>query len=1116
MKVTKKVLLLGLAMIVLLTMSVPVFALPGNTVVVGNKAYSMDFFFDEALDGEIAAAITAGSDIYLDATQSGDNFINAFTGEAITDAQKAGINNIEYKNYDGSKDIYARFDDKTPTDQEITIISVVAINATTIRVTFSDSVVKDYTVQELKAGVNKVTFEYNGTVFADVPVVYTPPVVEATKVEKVEFVNYRYIKVTFSGLVDKASAQDASNYYFEIVDGNAEYGAIPTLRRSNQLSEIETGYAGSSAATWWNGSASHGLPRHIVAEDIGGKTVVSIYLPEDARFTNVTDEISGSYPNPYIAPDCERTLGVEMRNSKTDGYIIKKLIKDTTVNVAVRNIKDRNGKFTIDTASLPIRILDEVNPKLVKIYKATKAGSAEEITRQTYGDNLGSFSLRRTNPLLGQDGEELKFEYDEPVFDAHRTDMSDLDWYRDITLYVNGKPVASLSAENLDEYMRFDMGNSPYYNSKVVTIDVEKAVRDVYKEQFATGVDYIIHYVGVTDLAGNIEVNSDHTFKVRFYDDKVPDPQIVMPEVKDVVQVADNMFRVEFNRSGVQGTFVIENPDGEGQGIFYETFIVPSAQAGDGKFYSYVAVPACDSEDAAGIAVPTGIEKNQILAYDGNEAITRKIRVEDVIVLKENDPVSNVDLHAPDFLKTMVLKDDVSSPVVLEPAGIAYDDRDPIIEIPVTDIVPYVKDAQIDYKVSPIAYVYNPVTESFTNEIEPYQQYADTYLPIRVSYVDGAGRTHPAVVSNRNLDPDNTADSGDENLGASGNITWDEANDKLILNLADYEQLLGSDGKLVPGAVYKVEIPAGYFTDSPLDLNFNDYSDFSFGGASYDILYVDDARDGNNYWWIFFTDAGLGYTSAAKTVTVAVGTPGPVAPPAEYVPQTSKQLINYDEATNSIKIEFKGTIDPATLTDKNNYSFNGKTLAQWDAELGTDTVIEFSVINKDGETHQYAIFKIPQDSIQEYGNYEFTVSGVAHPDGATMVPVTTVVRLQDVFRPVVINAEQTGLKQIKLTFNEPVRYFVDTEVTDAHAVAKNFIVKVNGVTLTVDTAVLPVGPDSDREITINLGSEIPSGGTITVEIVKDANGNILVIDYSGLKNPIKEATYEVTRLAVLE
>lgn len=1105
MKVTKKLLLLGLAMTMLLTMSVPVFALPGNTVVVGNKAFSMDYFFDEELDDEIVDAITSGDDIYLDATQSGDNFIDAFTGEAITDAQKAGINDIEYKNYDGTKDVYAKFDDKTPVDKEIKIVSVEAVNATTIKVTFSDDVVKEYTGQTLKAGENKVTFEYKGKTYEGVSVTYTPAAAEGTKVEKIEFVNYRYIKVTFDGLVDKDSAQDASNYYFEIVDGDAGYGAIPTLRESNQLSKIETNYQGG-ADEWWYGS-----DRHILAEDIGGKTVVSIYLPEDARFTNEIDQVSGSYPNPYSAADYERTLGVEMRNSKTDGYTVKKLIKDTTVNVAVRNVKDTDGKLSIDTASMPIRILDEANPQLVNIYRATKEGSADIVPCQTYTKDLGSFELKRTNPLLGQDGEVLKFEYNEPVFDAHRSDMSDLDWYRDITLYVNGKPVASLSAGNLKEYMQFDMGHSTYYSAKVVTIDVEKAVRDVYKEQFATGIDYIIHYVGVTDLAGNIEVNSDHTFKVSFYDSEVPDPQIVMPKVLGVEQVADNLFRIEFNRAGVQGIFVIENPDGEGQGIFYKTFIVPSSAAG-GKFYSYVAVPACDSEDAAAIAVPAGIEKNQILAYDGNDSIVRKVRVENVIVKAENDSVSDVDLHAVDFLKTMVLRDDTSSPVVLDHAGIAYEDRDPIIRISVADIVPYIKDAGIDYKVSPIAYVYDPITESFANEIMPNQKYADTYLPIRVSYVDGAGRTHPAVVSNRDLDPDNTPDSGDENPGAPGNIDWDDVNDQLILDLSNYTQLLDGDGLLVPGVTYKVEIPAGYFTDSPLDLYFNDYTDFDFYGANYDILHVDDARDGSNYSWIFFTDAGLGYTSAARDVTIAIGTPGPEAPSEEYVPQTSKELINYDEATNSMKIEFKGTIDPATITDKNNYSFNGKTLAQWDAELGTDTVIEFSVIGD----QQYAIFKIPQDSIQQYGNYEFTVKGVAHPDGGTMVPVTTIVRLEDVFRPVVINAEQTGLKQIKLTFNEPIRYFVDTEATDAHAAADNFIVKVNGVSLTVNTAVLPVGPDSDREITLNLGSEIPSSGTITVEIVKDSNGNILVIDKADNKNPIKEASYEVTRLVVLD
>lgn len=1115
MKVSKKLLTFGLAIAILMVSSIPVFALPGNTVVIGNKAFSLDYFFDTPLNGEITKAITDGGDIYLDVTNTGNNFKDAFNGNAITDQQKAGINNIEYLNYDGSRDTYATFDsDKTVIDvKDIRLVE----NNTKVEVTFTDNV-KKVLDNVLVPGSNTITFEYKGKSFTKTVVVPNPTPTRLG-VEKIEMVNYRYIKVTFNGLVDKDSAQDPTNYYFEMVDGNAAYGALPTLLESNQLSKIETDYSGN----WWLGDSTK--PRHIKAEDINGKTIVSIYLPEDARFTNVVDGFIGSYPYPYNAADDERTLAVKMKDSKTDGYTLKALIKDTSVNVAVRNVMDTNKNFTIDTASMPIRILDEVSPELVDVQIVDAPDS-------NYAAAPTSFDLVRTNPALNQEGQALKFIYSEPVFDAHRSDMSDLDWYRDITLYVNGKSVASLSRGNLLNYMHFDMDlNSTYDSSRAVIIDVEKAIKDTYSEQFATNIDYTIKFVGITDLAGNIEVPSDHTFTVRFHDNPATNPQIVMPQVLGVEQVADNIFRVEFNRAGVEGTFVIQNPDGEGETNFYDTHIVPSIKSDNGKFYSYVAVPACDNEDAAAIAIPTGIEKNDILAYDSNKNIMRTIRVQDIVVRAQNDPVSDVDLrNNTPFIKNMVLADDVNAPVAMAPADvIPYGSRGSILNIKVKDTVPanWADDENITpYWVSPIKYVYDPITESFGNEIMADQKNApDTYLPVKVYYYDAAGAKHEVMVSNYNLDPDRGGQA-DKNPGYLGSISWDAANNTLKLDLSAYAaDMLDSDHQLVAGATYYVEIPKGYFTDSPLDLDFSRFEDeFEYGPYDYDILYVDDARDGDDYHWVRprhrpsykeFTDAGLGYTSSESlplAVRVGVGTTPP--PPAQHVPQTSKELINYDEATNSMKIEFTGNIDLNTLRDKNNYSFNGKTLAQWDAELGTNTVVDYEVSNVDG-FHQYAKFIIPQDSIQVYGNYAFTVQGVAHPDGAKMVPVTTEVRLEDVYRPVVINAVQTGLKQIKLTFNEPIKYFVDTEVVDALAVANNFIVRVNGNALTVATAVLPTGPDTDREITLNLGSEIPLAGNITVEIVKDGNGNILVIDKSGNKNPMKMATYDVTRLVSL-
>ncbi len=1110
MKKAKKIVSMFVAATFLLSSTV--MAIPNNSVVMGNKAFSIDAIF-AGVDGIQEALDGAGGKLYYSLEGVTDDFVGLFSGQPMTEEQKAELTNIQYVNADGSIDVYANFCDEEPIqDEELTVESVSALNSTTIQVTFSNGETQTFSGFQLVVGENEVEFEYEGQTFTGVNVTYQP---SEAAVESIEFVNYRNIRVTFSDTVDKESAADPANYYMEIVDGNAAYGAMPTLQNSNQLSKIQTDYVHGTDG-WWNGVEEDGeviAEPHIIAQDVNGKTVVDIYLPEDARFTNVKDNASGTYPDSYQDEDAERTLAVKLRTSKTDGVIKKALIKDTSVNVAVRNVKDAEGKLSIDTAVMPIRILDEVKPTLVEAKKVEAEQVENDNNHTTFsslGKDLGSFSLLRTNEHTGQTGELLQFVYSEPVFDAHDLDKSDLEYYRDVKLYVNGKFIASRSERNLNQFMTFAMDtDAAYKDSKTVTLDVEKAVKEAYREEFATGIDYTVRFVGVTDLAGNIEESSEHSFKVKFRDATVVPPVIVKPEVKNIVQVADNVFRVEFNRAGVKGTLVIENPDGEGFGVF-ETYIPESIESENGCYYSYVAVPARDHEPNE--SVPTGINQNQILAYDGQDTIYRTIRVNEIYV--ENDEVSADSLVGDDYIKNnMKLVNDIKAPVAVTPDEIEYDERSSCIEIAVKDITPWVDDENIDYWVSPIAYKYDDDTKRFRNEIRANQKYADTYLPVKVSYIDADGAVHQAMVSNYDLRPD-SGESSDLNPGYEDSITYDFENDILKLDLTNYPQLLGKKGKLAAGSAYKVEIPAGYFTDSPKDTDFwNNGRDLYFGGNCYDLLYVDDGRDDDNYWWWFHTDAGLGYTSTKQVVNVDVEEKPATVPDPEYVPQTSKQLINYDEPTNSMRIEFTGTIDVATLKDKDNYTLDGRTIAEWDNQLGTNTVINYVVDNSNPDNvRQYAVFEIPQDSIQEFGDYSFKVQGVSHPNGGTMTPVETVVRLHDNYRPVVVDAVVTGDRQIKLTFNEPIQYHVDPEVdADPHSTANNFLVEIGGVKYTVDTAVLPVVSDNDREIILNLGNVIPETGSITVEIVDDQNGNILVIDLSTNKNPMKKDVYDVDR-----
>lgn len=1105
----KRIMAIGLTLALIFSSMANVFAYPleginYDGIQVNDTFYSLGYITgNESAFGDTFGPANSNN-VILDFNQKAAKFSNYLSANpadfdewASNSANQTAPNPTKFVKGDGT------VVNVEPGEEELTVVDVDVLNRTTIRIEFSDGAIENFTVSALSVGHNTRTVNYEGESFT-VQVSYYPSQVS---VENVEFVNYRNFRVYFDGLVDEASATDATNYYMEIVDGDAAYGhgpQFPTLQDSNQLSKIETNYPGN-AAGWWKD--------HIVAFEENGRTVVDIFLPEDARFTNVVDEYSGGYPHHSWSEDAERTLGIEMRDSKTDGYILKLLTKDTVVNVAVRNIKDLDENFTVDTAVMPIRILDTVKPELldVEIVEKDFEGCIRPRSYQGLPRDIGSFELLRTKPSVDQVGEELQFVYSEPVFDAHRKlDMSDLDYYRDITLYVNGKKVASLSDKNLKEFMDFEMSeNGTYEEATIVTLDAEKAVKAAYDENFATEKFYTIRFVGVSDLAGNIEVSSDHSFKVKFYDDPVVNPNPVTPVVLGVVQIADNIFRIEFNRVDVKGEFVIEVPDGEGYGEYIEVEVPRSAKSENGKFYSYVAVPAMDHEPND--AIPTGVNQNEILAYDGNDEIYRYIRVQDVYVCDRDDDIADYTLRGNDYIPAnqMTIINDILAPVALDAEDMAYGSS--TLCIPVEDVTPWEDDENADYWVSPIAYKY--FDEKFGNEIEEDQEDADTYLPILVSYEDSRGAIHEALVTNHPTKPEN----GSVHPGYLGSISFDTTKYELVLDLSNYPELLdGVGGNLVEGATYKVDIPKGYFTDSPKDIDFwNGDEEFEFSNYDLDMLYVDDGRDDDDYDWVrimrrhqkVIVDSGLGYTSDAMTVYAYVEEEPEDEPDPEAVPQTSKQLIFYDEATNSMRIEFTGTIDVATLKDKNNYSFDGKTLAEWDDELDTDTEIKY-VVNGN---QQFAVFVIPQDSIQEEGDYAFTVSGVAHPDGAVMTPVETVVRLVDNFRPVVEEARVMASGQIMLTFNEPIRYFVDPEsLADPHALANNFLVMIDGyIEWDLDTAVLPSGEDNDREIVLN-GTDLPAGD-ITVEIVKDQNNNILVIDKSPLKNPLKEDIYDVER-----
>jgi hypothetical protein len=239
-----------------------------------------------------------------------------------------------------------------PEEGDLEVIEISAIDSTTIRVLFSNGIESNFTVDPLKNGSNTVTFIYDG-------VEYTGTVnwVAKAAVEKVEFDNYRQIRVTFNTVVDESTATNPENYYFEIVEGDVAddvFGVAPTLQDANHLLKMETGYPGGAAAWFADGP-------HIFENTVNGKTEVTIQLPEDARFTNILDDHNAASAGTLVGTlDDERTLSVLL----ADGLTLKHLIKNTNVVVSVRNVRNADKIRNIDTSRHEILILDEEKPEI--------------------------------------------------------------------------------------------------------------------------------------------------------------------------------------------------------------------------------------------------------------------------------------------------------------------------------------------------------------------------------------------------------------------------------------------------------------------------------------------------------------------------------------------------------------------------------------------------------------------------------------------------------------------------------------------------------------------------------------------------------------------------------
>lgn len=114
-------------------------ALPSNTVLIGNNAYSLDYFFEEELPSEINDAVMAGGSIFYDV---GTGFIDAWEEDAMTQGEMDALVKIPYLNADGTRVVYEDFYTETPTESakaqgQVQIATIGS--ATIVRLTVTNS-----------------------------------------------------------------------------------------------------------------------------------------------------------------------------------------------------------------------------------------------------------------------------------------------------------------------------------------------------------------------------------------------------------------------------------------------------------------------------------------------------------------------------------------------------------------------------------------------------------------------------------------------------------------------------------------------------------------------------------------------------------------------------------------------------------------------------------------------------------------------------------------------------------------------------------------------------------------------------------------------------------------
>ncbi|WP_077369459.1 hypothetical protein [Anaerosalibacter sp. Marseille-P3206] len=943
--------------------------------------------------------------------------------------------------------------DEKPVEDELKVVEISAINATEIRVKFSNGDVENFTVKELTEGENTVEFEYKGQKFTE-KVNFAAPVepVEKAEVESVELVNYRQMKVTFNRVVNETSATDPANYYFELVDGLAgKLGVAGDVTKNNTLADIDTTNTG-----WWGTAAAR---TNITASREADKTVVTINLPEDARFDN----------------------GLTIKDMVTSGTTEKVLREGVSFKFAVRDVKDASGKKSIDTAVEEIIVKDNVKPEL----KAVSILHADTTVTK-------DVDLSKTVDVKVDD--KIVLEFSEPL-EAHNTVGKEVKVYRDgkeLNTTTNTVGANAIAIEKV--------ATTTYDDAKLATIDLGSTNGFLEGLTPTKGDTFVVALTGIRDLAGNI-IQEAISFNIKVVEDETTPPTTPdTVKILGVEQVLDNVLRIEGNKAAAEATLgavnvVIKEAAMDKTDVVVEfdgtTNKLTFAQnPDDGKYYAYVAFPAKYKATTAAEGVD----------FKGGFYLNKTVVVESKATTPEFETCTEENMHIEIDRQAPTLNTDQ---IDIEYADASSTDLK--LRIGFTDVNPenWVTDSTVKAIQEKI----------FTNNAKDYITSVVDGIRVKVEYVnDNEDKVNRYV----DIDYVAAAAAGKAHIdGTTNELVIDLKGTNLLVDKTNTE--LTNLQQLKSGATFEVSLPKGVASDDYLGKDTG--LTVQTGTTAATAIFLDESGRANTTG----TDEhGYTSVAANVTIIIGEDKTAPTGK-ENKVPQTSKKLIAYDRNTDELVILVTGLPTKDSVEDLDNYVLNGKTLTEREvtkadvlfADAKDEDVLLVSGLAtisaatsagyQTADKYKVIRIKLPEGSIKKDGPADLTVRGLRHIEEGMMAEVSVVVEgLKDNTAPEYVSGKIEGSNKLLLKFDEPVVLVEDALPTSA---IRNFKVKINGELVSI----LSVNANGSNILEIEIANDNTIINKAEIEIVMNNNGKMEIADEAGNELKVTETPIVIVK-----